>query len=185
MRARKEQAAPTAIRDADDLIDEAAERLADIDCALKALKRRSRRGEIRHQRDLLVGERAHLLPKEVEGADQLVFLEHWNAEHSPETAQFGADCILWSAAIGRFDLHVRNLNGLFGRGHASEPSSMDGAEHRIAPSRFDKRRRSTMQRNCPKGVALEQIHRAKLGFANSRRVRQHGLEDWLQLTRRA
>ena len=43
VRARKEQAAPTAIRDADDLIDEATKRLAALERALEALQRRRRR----------------------------------------------------------------------------------------------------------------------------------------------
>ena len=45
-------------------------------------------GEARNQLDLLVGERADLLAKEVEGADQLALLQHWDAEQGPETLLF-------------------------------------------------------------------------------------------------
>jgi hypothetical protein len=46
------------------------------------------RGEIRHQFDLLIRERANLLSKEVEGPDQLALLQHWNAEHGANTSCF-------------------------------------------------------------------------------------------------
>src|SRR5262249_18003222 len=49
-------------------------------------------GEILDQLDLLVGEPADLLAKEVEGADQLALLQHWNAEQGPETSRFA----IWS-----------------------------------------------------------------------------------------
>ena len=48
-------------------------------------------GEILHQLDLLVGERPHLLAKEVEGPDQLALLQHWNAKHGPNTSRFDAN----------------------------------------------------------------------------------------------
>ena len=40
------------------------------------------RGEVRHQLDLLVGERPHLLAIDADGADQLVVLEHRHATRS-------------------------------------------------------------------------------------------------------
>jgi hypothetical protein len=46
------------------------------------------RSEIRHQFDLLIRERANLLSKEVEGADQLALLQHRNAEHGAKTSCF-------------------------------------------------------------------------------------------------
>src|SRR5262249_33292262 len=48
-------------------------------------------GEILDQLDLFVGERPHLLAKEIEGADQLALLQHWNAEHGTETSRFEAN----------------------------------------------------------------------------------------------
>ena len=46
------------------------------------------------------------------------------------------------------------------------------------------RGRGIVQRNRAKGICLAQIQRAELGLADAHRIRQHGLEDRLQLARR-
>ena len=46
-------------------------------------------GEVRDQLDLLVGERAHLLAVDDDGADQLVVLEHRHDEQRARAAEFG------------------------------------------------------------------------------------------------
>src|SRR5262249_53720885 len=46
------------------------------------------RSEVRVEFDLFVGERTHLLAVDADGADQLTFLEHRNAEHGTITAAF-------------------------------------------------------------------------------------------------
>src|SRR5262249_7156596 len=52
-------------------------------------------GEIRDQRDLLVGERSHLLTENAECANQFVFFEHWYANCCPLTAQFNRCHTIW------------------------------------------------------------------------------------------
>src|SRR5262249_16795189 len=47
-----------------------------------------------------------------------------------------------------------------------------------------KRRRCIMHCDSAEGASLIEIHRAKLGFADARRVSQHGLEHRLQFARR-
>jgi hypothetical protein len=94
------------------------------------------------------------LAKEVEGADQLALLQHWNAEHGPETSYFEANSVRRTDAIGRFCLHVRYLNRLLGRGHSCECGSGGEGEHRIAPPCFDECRRA-MHRNRAERIALE------------------------------
>ena len=48
------------------------------------------RGKIPHQCDLLVGKRLHLLPIDVDGADQHIVLEHWHGEQCADAGQFDA-----------------------------------------------------------------------------------------------
>jgi hypothetical protein len=43
-------------------------------------------GEVRDQRDLLVGKGAHFLPVDADYADQLVVLHHGNSQRGPKTA---------------------------------------------------------------------------------------------------
>ena len=45
-------------------------------------------GEVLHQLDLLVGERANFLPVQNDGADQLFIFQHRNGYKCPSTAQF-------------------------------------------------------------------------------------------------
>src|SRR6516225_3458025 len=54
-------------------------------------------GEARHQRDLLVGERANLLTVEIDGSDQLISFEHWDRDHRPIASQFGSGDDGWNA----------------------------------------------------------------------------------------
>src|SRR5262249_55372379 len=54
-------------------------------------------GEARYQRDLLVGERAHLLTVEIDGSDQLISFEHWDRDHRPIASQLGSGDDGWSA----------------------------------------------------------------------------------------
>ena len=51
------------------------------------------RGEVCDQLDLLVGERAHLLPVDADCADQLVLLEHGD-NHGPRAGEGGDSCVL-------------------------------------------------------------------------------------------
>src|SRR5215831_2327766 len=86
--------------------------------------------------------------------------------------------------IGRFSLHVRYLSCLLGRGHSSECASGYGGEYGIASPCFDECRRA-VQRNCAERIALEQIQHSERCFADTRRIRQHGLEYRLQVAWRA
>src|SRR5262249_6620697 len=54
-------------------------------------------GEARHQRDLLVGERAHLLTVEIDGSDQLISFEHWDRDHRPIASQLASGDDGWNA----------------------------------------------------------------------------------------
>src|SRR6516164_10959842 len=54
-------------------------------------------GEARHQPDLLVGERAHLLTVEIDGSDQLVSFKHWDRDHRSIASQLGSGDDGWNA----------------------------------------------------------------------------------------
>src|SRR5215813_5746251 len=88
--------------------------------------------------------------------------------------------------LARFGLHVRDLNRPFRRGCACERDARTGAEHRIAAAHFSKRRWCIVHRDdAEKAFPFTEVHGAELGFADTHRVRQHGLKNRLELTRRS
>ena len=96
-------------------------------------------GKIADQLDLRVRERTDFLAKEIERPNQLVVLEQWNGDQSPDTPQFKASCLCQRGVVeSRLSLHVGNLNSLLRHSHTCEPRSWGGMEHRIEPPVFDK-----------------------------------------------
>src|SRR6516165_3600036 len=54
-------------------------------------------GEVLNQLDLFVGERAHLLAEDVDDANQLIFMEHWDAENAAIAAKLDGSDGEWMA----------------------------------------------------------------------------------------
>ena len=74
-------------------------------------------GEVLHQLDLLVGEWAHLLTIDGDGANQLLVLEHRHEHDRPGTAKLGR----WSS--DRIGGVIYRVNNLFGFHHAIHSTS--------------------------------------------------------------
>ena len=146
-------------------------------------------GEIRDQLDLLVGERAHLLAVDGDGADQLVFLEHRHDDNSPNAARAStADDGQWIAvAVGSVPLRRRRCGPVClvceQRGQGRFRTGRSNATFAAAlGSRPAVRLCSATVRKPSPSL---QIQGAEVGLAEARRIRQHGLEHRLQLAGRA
>src|SRR5262245_25074553 len=146
------------------------------------------RGEVRHQFDLLLGERAHLLAINDDGADELVRLKHWHAEYCPRVSRLDdGDETRITFKIGLVLSDVEDMEDLFGIGNTRERRVRNIAEfnQRLSPIPFDKGGRRTVHRDRAKGISLAQEQVAELRLAEADRVCQHGLEHWLQRGGRA
>src|SRR5207249_11360720 len=93
------------------------------------------------QIDLLVSERTHLLAINGDRADQLVVLEHGDAEHCPITAKLdGGNDKGIAFEIGRYRLDVGNVDHLLRRGDTSK-QRVRGRSYQFAHARLDIRGR--------------------------------------------
>ena len=73
----------------------------------------SLRGEVFHQIDLFVGERAHLLAHNVDHANQFIVSQHRYTERSSESAEFNSVYDRWmSLDIGLDFFNVLDMNDL-------------------------------------------------------------------------
>ena len=72
----------------------------------------SLRGEIADQLDLLLSKRAYLLAVDADGANQFLFLEHWNHKESsdPTKLDHSDDSRIALLPISRFHGEVGNVN---------------------------------------------------------------------------
>src|SRR5271169_2611158 len=129
-------------------------------------------GEVLYQLDLLVVERPDLGTVDDEGADQLIFLEHRDREHSPGAGELGK---LRSASIERIEFFqdVGDLNRLLSRHRASERGVRVRADYWVAPPHLYKWLRGIMHRNSPKGITFASIQDTEFGLADARRVGEH------------
>ena len=136
--------------------------------------------EVRHQLDLFVGERPHLLAVDGDRADQLVVLEHGHGDERARAGELGDG----GACVRLFRHEVGNVDHPFrfddpAQGRSIEPNP------RVAPPQLFERARSAMHCDKPELASFKQCEIAELGLADAYRVRQHGLEHRLQLARRA
>src|SRR5215510_2764788 len=80
-------------------------------------------GEILHQLDLPIGERADGLPVNADSADQLIVFEHRYADHRPIAGEFGGGNDRWiTLDVGLHPPNVGDLDNLFGSGDPSKGS---------------------------------------------------------------
>ena len=85
-------------------------------------------GEVPNQLDLLFGEGAHLLSVDADGTDQLVFLEHGNAQECAGTPENDKRMLMVRLIGG----NVGDMHDLFGVGHAVEAASGAWPNRRLA-----------------------------------------------------
>src|SRR5262249_13650693 len=143
-------------------------------------------GEARHQRDLLVGERAHLLTVEIDGSDQLISFEHWDRDHRPISSQLGSGDDGWNALnVWPRRRDVGDLRDLFRAGNSPKGWVGERIEYWFPFAGLDICGRGVVKRCGVKTVAIIRVEGAELRLAEARRVRQHRLENGLQLARRA
>src|SRR5215471_19215880 len=75
--------------------------------------------KVLHQRDLLVGEWAHLLAKDADEANQFAILDHWYVKQGSDTAQFHADrCHGIAREIRLIGTIVSDVDGALGSDQA-------------------------------------------------------------------
>src|SRR5262249_7537314 len=122
------------------------------------------RGKIRHQLDLLLGERAHFLAVDGDRAKKSIFLEHWHADRRASAAEIGQSDEPWIAfEIRRRRPNVVDLNRPLGPENLRVTASRMGTEWHILHR--GKRRRYVVNRSDTKYVPVIQVHRAELGTA--------------------
>jgi len=145
-------------------------------------------GEVRDQLDLLVGERPHLLAVNHDRADQLPLLEHWYAKQAARAGIFDKGNYAGTTLdISLLRPQVGGVDYCFGFGDAGERGTGNIAyvHGRLPPPQLDVVRGCAVHRDRAKGVSLAKEQIAELCLAESRRVRQHGLEHGLQVAGRA
>ena len=80
--------------------------------------------EVGDQRDLLLGERAHLLAVDADRADQLFFLEHRHVEKGSRAPKFGGgDTQRFALGVDLLGLRVHDVNRLPRAGDATQAGS--------------------------------------------------------------
>ena len=112
-------------------------------------------GEVLHQRDLLVGERPHLLAINDDDANGLVVLEHRHGEKGPCASGFyhGHNRRI-AIDIGLFGQHVGDMLHLFHSYGPHDRNVRRRTEHRIAPPLVGIVLASPMQGDRAKRIAL-------------------------------
>jgi hypothetical protein len=145
-------------------------------------------GEVLNQPDLLLGEGADLLVIDRDGADQFTLLEHRNQEVCSSTGAFHeADEARIALQVGRLSREVGNVDNVSGLYETSEWIVRILIDHKnriSAPSLSVGRWRVTLGCDTERVFLIEK-QVAELRVADADRVRQHGLEHWLEFTRRA
>ena len=143
------------------------------------------RGEILHQRDLLIGERPHLLAVDSDPPDQLVVLEH---RHDDEGASAGQVEKLPEGRVGRLfrdnDRQIGDMDCLFVVNESAQRSVRAGLQDRVALAEVHEGGRRIMHRRVTENRALAQHKVAELRAAEARRIGKQLVEHRLQVARR-
>src|SRR5262249_6393955 len=141
---------------------------------------------VRDEFVLLIVEWPDFLPVNGDDTNQRVFLEHRDVENGAIAAESGRGDDKWIAfEVSLFLSDIGYLRGSFGVGRAPERSIATRTDDRHARAGFGIGQRRVVHGGDSEGVALAQEERSKLGLAEAHRIRQYGLEDRLQFSRRA
>src|SRR5262245_9952970 len=142
--------------------------------------------EVLDQLDLFVDERPHLLTKDDNRADQLSLLEHRDRKHRAITTELGAsDYKRIPREIRRRRANIVNVRHLMRQRRLAQRGVRSGTDERGAAPVLRKCGWSVMEADTSELVTLAEKQARKLGVAQACRVRQHGIEDGLQFSRRA
>ena len=86
-------------------------------------------GEVRHQLDLLVGERPHLLAVDADRADQLALLEHRHVEQASRAAELGGgDAERFAVGIGLLGVGIHDVDRLPRAGDTTQAGRRAGPD---------------------------------------------------------
>jgi hypothetical protein len=133
------------------------------------------------QLDLLVGERTNFLAKDGDNSDQLIVLEHRLIDYGSNSAKldgFDDRRLAFDISLGR--RHIRDVDRLLGSNYIAKGRALVRAS---PPPCLGIRRRHIVARHHAQSASFMQKEDAESGLAESHGIRQHGLEDWLQLAR--
>ena len=84
-------------------------------------------GEVRHQRDLLVGKGPHLLAKNVDSANQRAFLEHRHDDNRARAPKFG------DRLVRIFRENIDKVDDVFNLRQATENGRRRERKNRVLP----------------------------------------------------
>src|SRR5262249_49705574 len=135
--------------------------------------------ETGEQRDLLVGERPHLLTVDADGADQYPFPEHRHREKCsrPGTLYKGDD-IRIALLISGVLIQIGNMDRPFRGSHAPKWPQRAGTKRRLALPTLRKRRRGIIHCDHADCFILMKIQISKIGLTDACRVLQYCLKYW-------
>src|SRR5215831_17968784 len=133
--------------------------------------------KIRDQLNLLVGERAYLLPIDANRANQFAFLEHWHVEKTSRATQFGCrDAKRLAVGVNLLGMCVDDMDSLLAGGDAAQASAWTGAD-RSSVQIFIVFGRHAQRRNRCVSAILKTEQNPDFGSANSSRVLQDRSEN--------
>ena len=139
--------------------------------------------EVLHQLNLFVGERPHFLAIYGDRANQLVLFEHWHRHKAPCAHGFDEsnDAAVFPD-VGLIGPEVGYVDNLFGVGDAVEWDSRMVAQfdNGIAPLIIGVPLRA-VDRDSAKGITFEEPQMAERSLTDARCIRQHRIENRLQL----
>src|SRR5215831_6831929 len=133
--------------------------------------------KIRDQLNLLVGERAYLLPIDANRANQFAFLEHWHVEKTSRATQFGCrEAKRLAVGVNLLGMCVDDMDSLLAGGDAAQASAWTGAD-RSSVQIFIVFGRHAQRRNRCVSAILKTEQNPDFGSANSSRVLQDRSEN--------
>src|SRR6516164_1270017 len=142
-------------------------------------------GEVLDQLDLFVGEWPHLGAVDENRADEIIVLEHGDAEDG-SPAENVDEFLKWLYAleIRQIFCRVCDMNKLLCLSKASQRCLRVKMEDLLGLSHLGKVRRHAVQRDSAEAVAFGAPQEAQLRLADARRIGEHCLKHRRQLPRR-
>src|SRR5262245_1359247 len=142
--------------------------------------------EVGEQLDLLVGEGAHFLTKDADHSNEFVVLEHWHDDIGPNAAKLGRiDGCRIAFSVSSRRCEISSVKHSLGSDHLAKRIAVAGMDDLSAFACFGKGGWHIVCGDRPKPISFIEKKVAKIRLAKRGRVRQHGLEHWLQITGRA
>ena len=142
------------------------------------------RGEVLYQLDLLVSKWTNFLAVDLDDADQILFLQHWNGKFTAHAGELNDRRLHRIVHIASHRAHVGYLNHLLGFPYATKAGICGGSNKWRAPSGLSVCGCRTVQGNGAKRISFAEKNDAKLCAAQMFGTCQQGFEHRREFARR-